>query len=258
MRKDRKNVPAADAVADPTAQRDREIQARYYAETAHVYDEMHVNETGEHALSLCLLLGALDFLYAESVLDIGSGTGRAIGQIKRRRPDIRVMGIEPVKELREVAYAHGIGRDELIEGDATRLEFTKGEFDVVCEFGALHHIRRPELAVAEMLRVARKAIFISDSNNFGQGRPAVRAIKQLLNLAGLWKIADFVKTKGRGYTITAGDGLAYSYSVFNDYELVKEQCSAVHVMNTCPAGISPYRTSAHVALLGIKKFGHSD
>jgi hypothetical protein len=42
-------------------------------------------------------------------------------------------------------------------------------FDVVCEYAARHHIPRPEIAVLEMLRIAKKAIFISDANNLDQG-----------------------------------------------------------------------------------------
>jgi len=76
----------------------------------------------------------------------------------------------------------------------------------------LHHIRKPALAVAEMLRVATKAIFLSDSNNFGHGSPLGRSIKQTIDLLGLWPLADWIKTKGKGYTISEGDGLAYSYS----------------------------------------------
>lgn len=68
--------------------------------------------------------------------------------------------------------------------------------------------------MSEMLRVAQKAIFISDANNFGQGRFLARTAKQALNALGLWKTVDFIKTKGKGYTISEGDGLAYSYSVF--------------------------------------------
>ena len=106
--------------------------------------------------------------------------------------------------------------------------------------------------VGEMLRVARTAILISDRNNFGQGTPWVRAIKQAINAAGLWPLANFVKTRGKGYSITEGDGLAYSYSVFSDYDQIRAACKSVHVLNTLDAGVNPYRTAPHIALLGIK------
>ena len=80
-------------------------------------------------------------------------------------------------------------------------------FDLVCEYAALHHIPRPGVAVREMVRVARKLVFISDLNNFGHGSKISRVVKQCLNFCGAWPIADLIKTKGKGFTISEGDGL---------------------------------------------------
>lgn len=230
-----------------------EIQQRYYAETASKYDSMHLEEQDEHFFALSFLIGAIGFLDIRSVLDIGSGTGRAIHFLKKQCPQLRIVGIEPVAELREIGYSKGLSRDELIDGDALNLAFDEKEFDVVCEFGVLHHIKKPELAVAEMLRVSSKAIFISDSNNFGQGSATARSVKHALNWLRLWKLADLIKTRGKGYSISEGDGLAYSYSVFNNYAQIREQCKSVHLLNTRDGFINPYKTAGHVALLGIKQ-----
>jgi hypothetical protein len=131
------------------------------------------------------------------------------------------------------------------------LAFAERSFDLVCEFGALHHIPRPELAISEMLRVARKAIFISDSNNFGQGGKFSRFLKQAINALQLWPAANLIKTKGRGYTLSAGDGLSYSYSVFTNYKQISKHCAAVYLLGTTNSAPNLYRTSSHVALLGI-------
>lgn len=173
--------------------------------------------------------------------------------VKSQRPNVYIIGIEPVEELREFGYRQGIAHDNLIEGDATDLPFSDGELDLVCEFGALHHIKYPQQAVSEMLRVAKRAIFISDSNNFGQGTSLTRRIKRAINFFGLWKLADFIKTKGKGYTLSVGNGLAYSYSIFNNYSQIRKQCNSVHLLNTSDGDINPYRTASHVALLGIKR-----
>lgn len=238
---------------EPRGRDEVAIQRSYYAATAHRYNSMHVCEADEHYFALCVLLGAVDFLGIRSILDIGSGTGRAISHIKNVRPNLGVKGVEPVAELREVAYRNGVSKDDLVDGDALALRFDDGAFDLVCEFGVLHHIKTPNVAVAEMLRVAKRGIFISDSNNFGQGGIISRAIKQVANSLGLWHLVDFIKTGGRGYTVSEGDGLAYSYSVFDNYEQIRRECASVHVINTMPSGINPYRTATHVALLGIKK-----
>jgi SAM-dependent methyltransferase len=240
-------------VSDSNSNRQVEIQRQYYAATGRDYEAMHIAADDEHQFALALMLGAADFLGVKSILDIGSGTGRAIAWVKKVRPDIVVKGIEPVAELREVAYRNGIDRRDLVDGDALSLAFGDGDFDLVCEFGVLHHIRTPGRAVAEMLRVAAKAVFISDSNNFGQGRLLGRTLKQAFNALGLWPLIDLLKTRGRGYTISAGDGLGYSYSVFNDYAQIRARCASVHVLNTTQAGVNPYRTAPHVALLGVKR-----
>lgn len=231
---------------------ERRIQREYYSKTAEIYDDIHISGGSEHRIASLLLLAAIDDLQIQSILDIGSGTGRTLTFLKTHRPHLRVVGIEPVAELREIGHRKGLGRHELMDGDATKLAFPDGAFDMVCEFAVLHHIRHPNLAVAEMLRVARRGIFISDSNNFGQGGRMTRWLKQLINALGLWKLADQIKTRGKGYTISEGDGLAYSYSVFNDYPLIQNTCHRVHLMNTSEGGINPYRTASNVALLGIK------
>ena len=65
-----------------------------------------------------------------------------------------------------------------------------------------------------MMRVARKGVSLSDSNIFGQGRSPVRILKLTFYCMGLWKLLKLIQTRGRGYAISEGDGLAYSYSVY--------------------------------------------
>lgn len=230
-----------------------EFQRQYYAQTSAQYDAMHLAENDEHYLALAFLTSILDGLEIRSVLDVGAGTGRVMTFLKQAKPELHVVGIEPSAALREIGYAKGISREALIDGDATDINYADGVFDLVCEFAMLHHIRNPESAVSEMLRVAGKAIFISDSNNFGQGSALVRFAKQLLNSLGLWKIADLIKTRGKGYSISEGDGLAYSYSVFDNYKQIQRECERIHLLNTTDGHFNLYRSASHVALLGRKR-----
>jgi ubiquinone/menaquinone biosynthesis C-methylase UbiE len=165
------------------------IQRSYYAATAERYDEMHVRENDEHAFALRFLTSVVEHFGIGSILDIGSGTGRGLIQIRKAMPHAKALGIEPCAELRQIGYAKGLSERELIDGDATDLAFPDNSFDLVCEFGALHHIPDPNKAVSEMLRVARRAIFISDMNNFGHGSGLAKLLKQAINAAGLWKAA---------------------------------------------------------------------
>jgi ubiquinone/menaquinone biosynthesis C-methylase UbiE len=232
---------------------DVDLQRAYYADTAEKYDDLHVAEDGEHSLALQFMISALERFGIRSILDIGSGTGRALIGIREKAPNVSTIGVEPSSQLRRIGHSKGLLETQLVDGDGMNLAFADRSFDLVCEFGALHHIPDPSRAVAEMLRVADKAVFILDCNNFGQGRAVSRLIKQSINAVGLWPLADLIKTKGKGYTISDGDGLAYSYSVFNDYKQISKRCQAVHILNTTGAGSNLYRTASHVALLGIKR-----
>ena len=228
------------------------LQRKYYADTAAKYDEMQLSEHDEHQFALAILSAMIEYHGIRSVLDVGSGTGRALRYLKLRHPGVRFVGIEPVEALRKVGHSSGLAECELIDGDVNALAATDGEFDLVCEFAVLHHVPHPAQAVGEMLRVARKAIFISDANNFGQGGGIARLIKWALSALGLWRAFDWLRTGGKGYHVSAGDGLFYSYSVFNDYRQIREACTAVHFFNTVDAAPDLRRSAPHVALLGLK------
>jgi len=229
------------------------LQRDYYAQTATQYDAMRTEEAAAFALATGVLCGVVPALGVSSILDVGAGTGATTRQLRDRLPGVRVVGLEPVQELREVGYRNGSSPEELVAGDATRLGYADGAFDLVCEFGALHHIPDPARAVGEMLRVARKAVFICDVNNFGQGGRLARRVKQLANTLGLWPLVDFIKTRGRGYTVSEGDGLFYSYSVFNQHAQLRAACSSLHFMNSNDAGPDIYRTAPGAIILGIRK-----
>lgn len=231
----------------------RALQQEYYHATAADYDRQHLMDP-EHEFAIAWLTGLLDHLAVDSVLDVGSGTGRLLRRLRqhKRFSGIRMLGIEPVAALREQAYRNGVRRDELIEGDGTRLAFEDGAFDLVCAFGVLHHLPDPARAVREMLRVARHAIFISDSNIYAAGGRMERFAKQALRALHLWRLAQFVKTRGKGYKISEGDGLWYPYSVYDNYAQIAQACRCVHVLNTSEQGVQPFRSCAHVALFAGK------
>ncbi len=230
-----------------------EFQRKYYGSIAAEFDSINIHRRDEHYFALAVLEGLLDFLECRSVLDIGAGTGRAVRYLKGHKPNMKVAGIEPVAAMRQQAYQLGVAEDEIVDGSATNIPFPDGAFDIVIETGILHHIPEPGRAVEEMFRVAKKAVFISDGNNMGQGSRFKRAIKHVLKSCGLWSIAYAIKSRGRGYWTSEHDGLAYPFSVFDHYDQIREHCKAVHFFNTLDAGQNLYRTAPQVAILGIKK-----
>jgi ubiquinone/menaquinone biosynthesis C-methylase UbiE len=66
--------------------------------------------------------------------------------------------VDLVPELLEQGRnrAGNVANVEFVEGDATKLPFELGAFDLSGSLRALHHIGRPELALAELARVTRR------------------------------------------------------------------------------------------------------
>jgi ubiquinone/menaquinone biosynthesis C-methylase UbiE len=91
----------------------------------------------------------------ERALDSGTGTGALAFALA---PHVReVVGVDVVPELLEQARkrAEQLSNVSFVEGDATKLPFGYGEFDLAGTLRTLHHIARPELVVAELARVTR-------------------------------------------------------------------------------------------------------
>ena len=177
----------------------------------------HVHEGDEHYLALAYLSTIIDLVGAITlILDVGAGTGRAVEYLKARYPGITVLGLEPEAELRRVAVQEkGIPADSIVEGNGVDLPFADGSFDVVCELGVLHHVKASRVVVKEMMRVARKAVALSDENRFAYGGWFGRWTKIALCHLGLFEAFYRVFTGGKGYRYSEGDGVAYSYSVFD-------------------------------------------
>jgi ubiquinone/menaquinone biosynthesis C-methylase UbiE len=91
----------------------------------------------------------------ERALDSGTGSGALAFALA---PHVReVVGVDLVPELLEQARkrAERFPNVTFIEGDATKLPLDYGTFDLTGTLRTLHHIARPELAVAELVRVTR-------------------------------------------------------------------------------------------------------
>ena len=103
------------------------------------------------------LAAALDRLLElrgdEHALDVGSGLGAlAFALAPRVREVVSVDTDEAVvQRVRETAPANV----EVLVGDGEHLQFGSFEFDLAGTLRTLHHTRRPELLVAELVRVTK-------------------------------------------------------------------------------------------------------
>jgi SAM-dependent methyltransferase len=169
-----------------------------------------------------------------------------------------VCGVEPVGALVQQAVKDGtIASAPIVQATGEALPFADGSFDAVCEFATLHHAANPQAVVNEMLRVARKAIFICDSNRFGQGSLPARLLKLALYKFKLWGAFNYLRTGGKGYLITEGDGLAYSYSVYDCLDSVTRWADRVILVPTTgqlknASWFHPLLTSSGILVCGLK------
>jgi ubiquinone/menaquinone biosynthesis C-methylase UbiE len=102
------------------------------------------------------LLDELESGYVElygrgkDVLEVGCGTGLILERIRRFAR--RATGIDLSPGMLEKARARGL---DVVEGSATELPFSDGEFDVACSFKVLAHIPDIRKCLSEMARVTK-------------------------------------------------------------------------------------------------------
>ena len=91
-------------------------------------------------------------------LDVGTGPGYVAVELARRRPGLRVVGLDLAAHM--VRHAAGRGARAALDdralwpqGDGHRLPFADGSFDLVVSSFALHHWRDPLRVFDEVARV---------------------------------------------------------------------------------------------------------
>ena len=233
-----------------------EHQRTYYAKTAEQYDANHVHDGDEHEFALRHIAFYLDWIGARSVLDTGCGTGRALRFLQDSLPHLSIRGNDPSEELLAIAIRdRGVPANALDCCSSERLPYEDSSIDAVVATGVLHHVRDPEMVVAEMLRVARLAVFISDGNIYGQGGSVAKLAKRLLARLHLLEPVNWVRRRGHHWFYSPGDGIAYSYSVYDSIPQLRELCPTIVVIPTNPSGMtgrSPFGASSQCLVSAFK------
>jgi hypothetical protein len=75
----------------------------------------------------------------------------------------------------------------------------------------------------------------------------------------LWGIFNYLKTFGRGYLISEGDGLAYSYSVYDSFEKIAQWADRMILIPSGNEKVSswlhPLLTSSGVIVCAFREKG---
>jgi len=117
----------------------------------------------------------------ERILEVATGTGIVLGMLLEAGKD--GYGLDLSGGLLKVAEEkRRISRDRLIRGDAEALSFPDGSFDSTCVFRSLHHMENIQNVLGEMIRCARKNVFVYDGA--GDWR---RSVKRSLDKIGLYQ-----------------------------------------------------------------------
>jgi SAM-dependent methyltransferase len=233
-------------------------QVDFYARTAQDYDAWHVDSHDEHFQALSLGTPVLRGLQVRSVLDVGCGTGRAIAYLREHLPEgVRFKGIDPSPDLIRLASTKtGLGPDCFDIGSGESLPYDNDSFDVVVATGVLHHVQAPELVVAEMVRVARIAVLISDMNTYGLGRLPYRALKILAGRLGIRRFLDAIRNGGHRWFWSDGDGVAYPYSVYEAMQPLQARFDTVLLVPTSGTALreaSPLWGASHLLAIGFSR-----
>ena len=100
-----------------------------------------------------LLADLLPVTGDERVLDVGAGTGAFAFAVAPRARE--VVAVEQDEEMAERARVDAPANVNIIVGDGEHLQLDSFTFDVSATLRTLHHTPRPELLVAELVRVTR-------------------------------------------------------------------------------------------------------
>jgi hypothetical protein len=73
----------------------------------------------------------------------------------------------------------------------------------------------------------------------------------------LWKVFDFLRTRGKGYQVSEVNGVFYSYSMYDNYDQIQQWAESIYLF---PIGetrswswFHPLLTSNSVLLIAVRK-----
>ncbi len=90
------------------------------------------------------------------VLEIGCGSGRGTQLIQKHFQPAEITGIDLDPKMIEIAtHKHYDGKVDFQVADVTNLPFKNNTFDVIFDFGIIHHVPNWKKAVEHIVRVTK-------------------------------------------------------------------------------------------------------
>lgn len=133
-----------------------EAAARYFADNAGEWDTIRALHVAEDAVEKAILDAVGDRPF-ESLLDLGTGTGRVLELLHPFYN--RATGVDTSPNMLAVARANldqaGIANVQVRLGDIYNLALPRNAFDLVTVHQVLHYLDEPDRALAEAARVLR-------------------------------------------------------------------------------------------------------
>jgi len=228
----------------------------YYDATASRYDQLHGGDRDpEHIRALERSWPLIKRLAIESALDVGCGTGRSLQWLKCQQPSLRLIGVDPSRGLLELARKN-LPDAQFQQAAGENLPLASNSVDVVIATGIMHHVDNPSAVITEMFRVARRAVLISDHNNFAFGSTPARRIRMVLYLCGLLKPATYMKQGFRRQGYSEDDGWWYPYSLFNNHADIARFSDYQYLITTSPVNTTRMAnllfSQSHCAVFAVK------
>lgn len=155
--------------------------AREYARLASSYDTRWASYL---EATIALTLHHLPEQPPERVLDVGCGTGALLAPLAERYPAARLVGVDPSREMLEIARGRLPAAVALVAGRAEALPVGDARFDLLASTSALHYFGDFDAAAHEMHRVLRPggSLIITDwCDDF----LTLRAFDRVMRLLGL-------------------------------------------------------------------------
>lgn len=135
-----------------------------------------------------------------SVLDVGGGHGQLTGGLLRQGHQVEIFGSSEACRARVQPFLDA-GRVSFMAGDLLNLPYPDQAFDVVISFRLLPHVRLWRRLVAELARVAKKAILIDF--------PTFRSLNCLTPV--LFSVKKRLEGNTRPYTLFNEDDLVRAF-----------------------------------------------